>query len=95
MVQVEDKLKEACLFFEETFLVIDKMSMVLKKKRLTLPPPRFYQVLINIFIQNLSKMAAPRTTTPRPRVSPIRSSKNSITNNEEDEVGRLKIAHLP
>ena len=31
---------------------------------LTLPPPRLYQVLINVFIQSLSKIAAPRTTHP-------------------------------
>ena len=31
---------------------------------LTLPPPRLYQVSINVFIQGLSKIAAPRTTHP-------------------------------
>ena len=64
MVQVEDKLEKACLFFEETFLVIDWMSMAWKEKRFTLPPPRFYRVSINVFIQGLSKIAAPRIMHP-------------------------------
>ena len=42
---------------------------------LTLPPLRLYQVLINVFIQGLSKIAAPRT--PRPRACPNKSSKSS------------------
>ena len=39
-----------------------------------IPPPRLYQVSINVFIQGLSKIAAPHT--PRLRSGSTRSSKS-------------------